>query len=99
MCQGTTFYQQRLVAREFRWLSSYDIASLISPTRVASTVKLLSVLFTSSDGYTLGSTYVGDAYLMVEQDEPTVVEVDGRYYELRFPLPGKQMGQAHGSTI
>ena len=41
----------------------------------------------------------GDAYLMVEQDEPTIVEVDGRYYELRFPLPGKRMGQAHGSTI
>ncbi|CAE7494292.1 unnamed protein product, partial [Symbiodinium sp. KB8] len=38
-------------------------------------------LFVSSDGYTLGSIDVGDAYLMVEQDEPTVVEVDGRYLE------------------
>lgn len=71
----------RLVAREFRWLSSYDIASLFSPTGVASTVKLLSGLFVSSDGYTLGGIDVGDAYLMVEQEEPTVVEVDGKYYD------------------
>ena len=69
----------RLVVREFRWLSSYDIASLFSSTGVASTVKLSSGLFVSSEGYTLGSIDVGDAYLMVEQEEPTVVEVDGRY--------------------
>ena len=67
----------RLVAREFRWLGDTDIASLFSPTGVASTVKLLSALFTSSEGYSLGSIDVGDAYLMVEQEEPTVVEVDG----------------------
>ena len=35
----------RLVAREFRWLGDTDIASLFSPTGVASTVKLLSALF------------------------------------------------------
>ena len=39
-------------------------------------------LFLSSEGYTLGSIDVGDAYLMVEQEEPTVVKVDGKYYEL-----------------
>eukprot|EP00439_Symbiodinium_sp_Y106_P043658 s5691_g5.t1 len=72
----------RLVAREFRWLGDTDIASLFSPTGVTSTVKLLSALFTSSEGYSLGSIDVGDAYLMVEQEEPTVVEVDGEYYEL-----------------
>ena len=32
---------------------------------VASTVKLLSALFSSSEGYSLGSVDVGDAYLMV----------------------------------
>ena len=74
----------RLVAREFRWLGDTDIASLFSPTGVASTVKLLSALFSSSEGYSLGSIDVGDAYLMVEQEEPTVVEVDGEYYELGF---------------
>ena len=84
----------RLVAREFRWLSSYDIASLFSPTGVASTVKLLSGLFVSSDGYTLGSIDVGDAYLMMEQEEPTVVEVDGKYYELGFTLPGQRIGSS-----
>ena len=68
----------RLVARECRWLSSYDTACLFSPTGVASAVKLLSGMFTSSDGYILGSIDVGDAYLMVEQDEPTVVEVDAK---------------------
>ena len=84
----------RLVAREFRWLSSYDIASLFSPTGVASTVKLLSGLFVSSKRYTLGNIDVGDTYLMVEQDEPTVVEVDGRYYQLGFTLPGQRIGSS-----
>ena len=54
-------------------------------------MKLLSGLFVSSEGYTLGSTDVGDAYLIVEQDEPTVVEVDGRYYQLGFTLPGQRI--------
>ena len=84
----------RLVAREFRWLGDTDIASLFSPTGVASTVKLLSALFSSSEGYSLGSIDVGDAYLMVEQKEPTVVEVDGEYYELGFTLPGQRIGSS-----
>ena len=72
----------RLVAREFRWLTDYDLAALFSPTGVASTVKLLSALFVSTDSYSLGSIDIGDAYLQVEQDEPTIVEVDGKWYEL-----------------
>ena len=84
----------RLVAREFRWLGDTDIASLFSPTGVASTVKLLSALCTSSEGYSLGSIDVGDAYLMVEQAEPTVVKVDGEYYELGFTLPGQRIGSS-----
>ena len=84
----------RLVVREFRWLGDTDIASLFSPTGVASTVKLLSALFSSSEGYSLGSIDVGDAYLMVEQEEPTVVEVDGEYYELGFTLPGQRIGSS-----
>ena len=31
----------RLVAREYKWLTSYDLASLFSPTRVSSTIKML----------------------------------------------------------
>ena len=42
----------------------------------------------------LGSIDVGDAYLMVEQEEPTVVEVDGEYYELGFTLPGQRIGSS-----
>ena len=84
----------RLVAREFRWLGDTDIASLFSPTVVASTVKLLSALFTSSEGYSLGSIDVGVACLMVEQEEPTVVEVDGEYYELGITLPGQRIGSS-----
>ena len=85
---------KKSVAREFRWLGDTDIASLFSPTGVASTVKLLSALFSSSEGYSLGSIDVGDAYLMVEQEEPTVVEVDGEYYELGFTLPGQRIGSS-----
>ena len=84
----------RLVAREFRWLGDTDIASLFSPTGVASTVKLLSALFTSSEGYSLGSIDAGDAYLTVEQEGPTVVEVHGEYYELGFTLPGQRIGSS-----
>ena len=84
----------RLVAREFRWLGSTDIATLFSPTGVASTVKLLSAMFVSSKDHILGSIDVGDAYLMVEQEEPTVVEVDGKYYELGFTLPGQRIGSS-----
>ena len=84
----------RLVAREFRWLTDYDIAALFSPTGVASTVKLLSALFTSTDGYILGSVDVSDAYLQVEQSEPTVVEIDGSYYELGYTLPGQRTGSS-----
>ena len=84
----------RLVAREFRWLGDTDIASLFSPTGVASTVKLLSALFTSSEGYSLGNIDAGDAYLTVEQEGPTVVEVHGEYYELGFTLPGQRIGSS-----
>ena len=82
------------LAREFRWLTDYDIAALFSPTGVASTVKLLSALFTSTDGYILGSVDVSDAYLQVEQSEPTVVEIDGNYYELGYTLPGQRTGSS-----
>ena len=83
-----------MVAREFKWLSDCDIASLFSPTGVASTVKLLSALFVSSERYSLGSIDVGDAYLMVEQDEPTIVDVDAQLYELGYTLPSQRRGSA-----
>ena len=84
----------RLVAREFRWLTDYDLAALFSPTGVASTVKLLSALFVSTANHCLGSIDIGDAYLQVEQDEPTIVEVDGEYYELGYTLPGQCAGSS-----
>ena len=64
------------MAREFRWLTDYDLAVLFSPTGVASTVRLLSALFVSTDHYSLGSIDIGDAYLQVKQDEPTIAEGD-----------------------
>ena len=86
--------RERLVAREFRWLTDYDLAALFSPTGVASTVKLLSALFVSTDHYSLGSVDIGDAYLQVEQDESTIVEVDGEWYELGYTLPGQRTGSS-----
>ena len=84
----------RLVAREFRWLIDYDLAALFSPTGVASTVKLLSALFVSTDHRSLGSVDIGDACLQVEQDEPTIVEVDGEWCELGYTLPGQRTGSS-----
>ena len=51
-------------------------------------------LFVSFERYTLESIDVGDAYLMVEQEEPTVVEVDGKHYELEFTLPRQRIGSS-----
>ena len=84
----------RLVAREFKWLTDYDLSALFSPTGVASTVKLLSALFVSTDNYCLGSIDIEDAHLQVEQDEPTIVEVDGKYYELGYTLPSQRTGSS-----
>ena len=75
-------------------MTDYDLAALFSPTGVASTVKLLSALFVSTDSYSLGSIDIGDAYLQVEQDEPTIVEVDGKWYELGYTLPGQRTGSS-----
>ena len=53
-------------------------------------MKLLSALFVSTDNYCLGSIDIGDAYLQVEQDEPTIVEVDGEYYRILYtPRPAR----------
>ena len=90
--------KRKPVAREFRWLTDYDLAALFSPTGVASTVKLLSALFVSTDNYCLGSIDIGDAYLPVEQDGPTIVEVDGEWYELGYTVQHSGQDQAHGST-
>ena len=85
----------RLVAREFRWLTDCDLAALFSPTGVASTVKLLSAWFVSTDRYSLGSVDIDDAYLQVEQDEPTIVNVEeGKWYELGYTLPGQRTGSS-----
>ena len=61
-------------------------------------MKLLSALFTSTDGCILGSVDVSDACLQVQQSEPTVVEIDGNYYELGYTLPVREQVRAHGST-
>ena len=42
----------------------------------------------------LGSIGIGDAYLQVEQDEPTIVEVDDSWYELGYTLPGQRTGSS-----
>ena len=84
----------RLVVRESKWQSSYNLASLFSSTGVASTIKLLSAMFVSTDNYTLGSVDISDANLQVEQDEATIIEVNGKLYELRFTLPGQRTGSS-----
>ena len=63
------------------------------PTGIALTVKLLSASFVSTDNYCLGSIDIEvDAYLQVEQDQPTMVEDDGEYFELEYTLHGQRTG-------
>ena len=57
----------RLVAREFRGLTDYDLAALFSPTGVALTVKLLSALFVSTDHYSLGSIDIGKLVMLISK--------------------------------
>ena len=86
---GTWKRRGKLVAREFRWLTSYDLISLYSPTSIGSTVKLLAAMNNAHHNYTITAIDISDACLQVEQLEPTVVEVDGQWYELGFTLPGQ----------
>ena len=48
----------------------------------------------STDHYSLGSIDIGDADLEVEQDESTIVEVDGSWCELGCTLPGQRAGSS-----
>ena len=59
-------------------------------------MKLLSALFVSTENYCLGGidSDIGDAYLQVEQDEPTIVEFDGEYYKPGHTLPGQRTGSS-----
>ena len=82
----------RLVAREYRWLTDYDLAALYSPTSIASSVKLLSSLCVSSPDYQMVSIDISDAYLQVPQKEYTVVSFGGKWYQLAYTLPGQRTG-------
>ena len=84
----------RLVAREYRWLTDYDLAALYSPTSIASSVKLLSSLCVSSPGYQMVSIDISDAYLQVPQKEYTVVSFGGKWYQLAYTLPGQRTGSS-----
>ena len=50
--------------------------------------------FVSTEGYSLGSIDVSDAYLQVEQVEPTIVTVGNEDFELGFTLPGQSIGSS-----
>ena len=62
--------------------------------QVDSTINLLSSLFVAAEGCFLGSIVVDDAFLQVEQEQPTVVKVDSEYYQLGYTLPGHGAGRA-----
>ena len=66
--------RSRYVAREFAWLSP-DRQDLFSPASSVITARLLPTLFMKwkTDGYVLCSIDVGDAFLMVPQEELTQV--------------------------
>ena len=92
--QGQWKRRARLVAREYRWLTDYDLTALYSPTSISSSIKLLSALCASSPGYEMISIDISDAYLQVPQKEYTVVSLGGKWYKLEFTLPGQRTGSS-----
>ncbi|CAE7286480.1 unnamed protein product [Symbiodinium sp. CCMP2592] len=84
----------RLVAREYKWLTDYDLSALYSPTSIGSSIKLLSALCASSRDYEMISIDISDAYLQVPQKEYTVVSLGGKWYQLQYTLPGQRTGSS-----
>ena len=93
--------RSRYVAREFAWLSP-DRQDLFSPASSVITTRLLPTLFMKwkTDGYVLCSIDVGDAFLMVPQEELTQVTcVDASGATMEFVLGRVLPGQRNGSQM
>ena len=87
--------RSRYVAREFNWMA--ERSDCFSPASSAVANKLLPILALQK-GYTLAAIDVSDAFLTVQQKEPTLVEyVDKSGNRQSFALGRLLPGQRDGS--
>ena len=91
------YLRSRLVAREHAWLESRD--DLFSPASSGVTTKVLPVIWLQyvEQDWTLGVCDIADAFLTVNQQQPTVVNVatatgERIPYALGKVLPGQRDG-------
>eukprot|EP00435_Cladocopium_sp_Y103_P073996 s178_g46.t1 len=82
--------RSRYVAREYAWVTPQR-QDLFSPASSNLTRRLLPILFSKlvSKGFVLCSLDIGDAYLTVDQNVPTVVsytDMDGNRFEYALGL-------------
>ena len=78
---------------------SYDSALLFPSNSVTWTIKLLSALFASSDGYCLGSAALISVILVSTTEPVTIAEVDGKNYELGLVAPGTVKCMIHSKKL
>ena len=90
--------RSRFVAREFSWLSD-DKQSMFSPASSSISSRILPTVFLQhkSDDWVLMSCDVQDAFLTVQQKEPTMVIAkdaagNEQAYALGRVLPGQRAG-------
>ena len=90
--------RSRFVAREFSWLSD-DKQSMFSPASSSISSRILPTVFLQhkADDWVLMSCDVQDAFLTVQQKEPTMVIAkdaagNGQAYALGRVLPGQRAG-------
>ena len=95
---GIWWRRRRFVAREFAWLGP-ECEDLFSPASSSIVKRVLPTLFLKykQDGFILMTVDVADAFLTVEQREPTIVRGvdengDEKMYCLGKVLPGQRDG-------
>ena len=95
--RGWRHLRSRLVAREYAWLESRD--DLFSPASSEVTTKVLPVIWLQhvEHDWTLGVCDIADAFLTVNQQQPTAVNVatatgERIPYALGKVLPGQRDG-------
>ena len=75
------------------WLRGVQMMHfLLSPIAASLYNQPLPSLIVAAEGCFLGGIDIGDAFLQVEQEKPTVLKVDRKYHELGYTLPGQGRG-------
>ena len=86
-------YRSRLVAREYAHLDPYR-QGLFAPTTASIMTRVVPALFMQrrQEQWTMMSLDVSDAFLMCEQQHPTVTRINDTWHKLHRMVPGQRDG-------